>query len=272
MEREIVLSSYLNNSSANNTPANFVTNFDRPVILDSNYEYMIGLYRIINMSFTCLNINPGYNNQKIKYSSDGCSTWKELTLPAGVYNYINMNAFLKNETVIKGDEDEYPITLGFQTSTFRVLIKLKTGCQLDLTGSNFHELIGFNKVILKDADNYGLRLPNLSQDTDILNIHCDLANTSLVDGVDTDVTYSFSTYILKPSFSFSIKPRRVTFNPMNKNTISRTGIYLTDGKRRQINNGADTAFSLLLKRILQSIYMKPYEFKRFYHPKMGKFV
>ena len=47
MEREIVLSSYLNNSSANNTPANFVTNFDRPVILDSNYEYMIGLYRII---------------------------------------------------------------------------------------------------------------------------------------------------------------------------------------------------------------------------------
>ena len=36
MEREIVLSSYLNNSSVNNTPANFVTNFTRPIILDSN--------------------------------------------------------------------------------------------------------------------------------------------------------------------------------------------------------------------------------------------
>ena len=79
---------------------------------------------------------------------------------------------MKNETVIEseGKKDEYPITLEFQTSTFRVLIKLKTNYQLDLTGSNFYELIGFDKVILKDANNYGLRLPNLSQDTDILNI------------------------------------------------------------------------------------------------------
>ena len=112
MEREIVLSSYLNDSSASNKPANFVTNFDRPMIFDSNYEYVVGLNRIINTSFTWFNVNPGYN-QKIKYSSDGGSTWKELTFPAGVYNYVNMNAFLKNETVIKsdGEDDEYPITL-----------------------------------------------------------------------------------------------------------------------------------------------------------------
>jgi len=63
MEREIVLSSYLNNSSTNNTPANFVTNFDRPIVLDSNHEYMVDLNRIINMSFTWFNINPGCNNQ-----------------------------------------------------------------------------------------------------------------------------------------------------------------------------------------------------------------
>jgi len=70
-----------------------------------------------------------------------------------------------------------------------------------------------------------------------------------------------------------MEPQRVTFNPVNKNTISRMRIYITDGKRRQINlNGADTAFSLLLKRIVEFIYMKSYEFKRFYHPQMGKFV
>ena len=155
MEREIVLSSYLNVSSANNKPANFVTNFDRPIVLDSNHEYVIGLNRIINMSFTWFNVNPGYNNQKIKYSLDNGSSWKELTFPVGVYNYVNLNAFLKDETAIKsdGDEDEYPITLEFQTSTFRVLIKLKTNYQLDLTGSNFHELIGFDKVILKNVNN-----------------------------------------------------------------------------------------------------------------------
>jgi len=132
-----------------------------------------------------------------------------------------------------------------------VLLKLKTGYQLDLTQSNFHELIGFDKVILKDAKNYGSRMPNLSQDTEMLNIHCDLVNTSLDNGEDTDIIYSFSTSILRPSFTFTMEPRRVTFNPVNKNTISRIRINITDGKRRQINlNGADTAFSLLLKRIV----------------------
>ena len=40
--------------------------------------------------------------------------------------------------------------------------------------------------MLKEADNLGIRTPNLSQDTDMLNIHCDLINESLVDGVDDE--------------------------------------------------------------------------------------
>ena len=70
------------------------------------------------------------------------------------------------------------------------------------------------------------------------------------NGQDTDIIYSFSTSVLKPSYSFTIEPRRVTFNPTNKNIISSISIYITDGKRRLINlNGADTAFSLILKRV-----------------------
>ena len=57
MEREIVLSSYSAKNKDNNKPENFVTDFVRPIILDSNHEYMIGLNRIINMSFTWFNIN-----------------------------------------------------------------------------------------------------------------------------------------------------------------------------------------------------------------------
>ena len=67
MEREIVLSSYSVKNKDNNKPENFVTEFVRPIILDSNHEYMIGLNRIINMSFTWFNINAGYNNQLIRY-------------------------------------------------------------------------------------------------------------------------------------------------------------------------------------------------------------
>ena len=122
--------------------------------------------------------------------------------------------------------------------------------QLDLKASNFNDLIGFDKEVLSNETNTGSKVPNLSQDTDILNIHCDLINESHVDGEDTDIIYSFSTSVLNPSYSFTLEPRRVTFNPVNKNTIDSIRIHITDGKRRLVNlNGADTSFSLILKSI-----------------------
>ena len=211
---------------------------------------MIGLNRIINMSFTWFNVNPDYGNQLIKYSSNGGSVFHDITFPAGVWNYSEFYENIK-EITKTGDVDNptYPITLEFDSTTFRVTVTLPTNYQLDLTHSNFNDLIGFDKKVLKDEVNIGTRVPNLSQDTDILNVHCDLVNTSLVDGQESDIIYTFSTSVLQPSYSFTIEPRRVTYNPVNKQQISSIRIYITDGKRRLINlNGADTSFSLILKR------------------------
>ena len=73
MEREIVLSSYNVKGQGNNTPQDFTTKFSRPLVLDGNSQYVVGLNRIINMSFTWFNVNSSYNNQLIKYSSDNGS-------------------------------------------------------------------------------------------------------------------------------------------------------------------------------------------------------
>ena len=251
MEREIVLSSYSVKNQGNNKPENFITRFSRPIVLDSNYEYEIGLNRIINMSFTWFNVNPDYGNQLIKYSSDNGSTFNNITFPQGVWNYTDFNEYIK-EITKTGDNNNptYPITIEFDTTTFRVTVTLATNYQLDLTQSDFNDLIGFNKKVLKDAVNIGDRVPNLSQDTDILNVHCDIVNSSLVDGDESDIIYTFSTSVLRPSYSFTLEPRRVTFNPANKQQISSIRIYITDGKRRLINlNGADTSFSLILRKV-----------------------
>ena len=247
MEGEIVLSSYKVKNQANNKPGNFTTKFNRPIILDSNVQYVIGLNRLINMSFTWFNVNSPYGNKLIKYSSDNSSTFHDITFPAGVWNYTDFKTYIKN---ITKTGDKYPITLEFDNTTFRVTIYLANQYQLDLRSSNFNELIGFDKKILKNKTNIGPRVPNLSQDTNILNVHCDLINESLVDGQETDIIYSFSTCVLQPSYSFTLEPRRVTFNPVNKTIISSIRIYMTDGKRRLVDlNGADTAFSLILKSI-----------------------
>ena len=49
----------------NNTPQNFTTRFNRPIMLGKNSQYAVGLNRIINMSFTWFNVNPSYKNQSL---------------------------------------------------------------------------------------------------------------------------------------------------------------------------------------------------------------
>ena len=59
-----------------------------------------------------------------------------------------------------------------------------------------------------------------------------------------------STSVLRPSYSFTLEPRRITYNPINKKTISSISMYITDGKRRAVDlKESDTSFSLILKQL-----------------------
>lgn len=118
MERKIVLSSYSLKNTGNNKPGNFITRFNRPIVLDGNYEYVVGLNRVINMSFTWTNINQGYNNQLIKYSSDGGTTFHNIFFPAGVWTYKDFEEEIKYITKTGTDKNPvYIITLQFDTTT-----------------------------------------------------------------------------------------------------------------------------------------------------------
>ena len=111
---------------------------------------------------------------------------------------------------------------------------MKTNYLLDLTKSNFYELVGFGKNFLTASSNVGTKVPILSQDRDIINIQCDLVNDSFADGEESDIIYSVSTSVLRPSYSFPVEPRRITYNPVNKNIIGSIRMYIRDGKRRRI--------------------------------------
>jgi len=115
-------------------------------------------------------------------------------------------------------------------------------------------LIGFDKVILQNEVNIGTKTPNVSEDTDVLNIHCDLISDSLVNGEESDIIFSLGTGTLRASYNFVLEPMRIIFNPIHRTSISSIRIYVTDGLRRPVYlNHADTAFSLILKREDKSI-------------------
>ena len=212
----------------------------------------------MNWDLTALSVchSPGFNvtkelnNQKIRFSSDSGVNWTELIFNQGVWNYVDFNNFLKENTKTgTASNPSFPVTLEFDDTIFRTIITLAQNYQLDLTQSDFNDLIGFNKKILTESENIGDYIPNLSQDREILNIHCDLISDSLVDGDKTDIIFSFSTSTLTPSYSFTQEPRRIQFNPVNKNIIHKVRIYITDGKLRIVDmNHADTSFSLVLRK------------------------
>ena len=204
------------------------------------------------MSFTWYNVVGNLNNQLIRFASDGGKTFTDITFPEGTWGYEDFNNYIHKKLTCYKDKfgkEKYPINLIFNAATFRVTITLDNNYQLDLTKSNFNDLIGYDKKIIKDKTNVGPRVPNLIQETDILNIHCDLINTSLVDGKDTDNIYTSSTSVLQSSYSFTLEPRRVTFNTVNKNIIKEIRMCVTDGKRTVNLHGADVSFLLLLKPI-----------------------
>ena len=252
MDRQLILSSHSVRNKNGNKPSDFIIKYINPIILDPNRQYEIGLDRIISMSFTWFNVTKELNNQKIRYSSDSGANWTEIIFNPGVWNYVDFDNLIKEKTKTgTSSNPQYPITLEFDDTIFRTIITLASNYRLDLTQSDFNDLIGFNKKILTSSENVGDYIPNLSQDREILNIHSDIISESLVDGDETDIIYSFSTSTLTPSYSFTQEPRRVQFNPVNKNTINQIRMYITDGKRRIIDlNHSDTSFSLILRERL----------------------
>ena len=253
MEREITLSSFSVKGKSGNRPGDFTTRFNPTLDLPSDTgKYFLAFNRIISIAFTWTNINSGYDNQRIAFSKDGGRTFTDIDFAQGVWDYQDLDHYIREKTkTVDGDGKEvYPITLTLDEPTFRVLITLEKDYRLDLTKSNFNRLIGFKKVVLSNERNVGSTAPNISEDTDVLNIHCDLISDSLVDGQESDVIFSFGTGTLQSSYNFVLEPRRVLFNRVNKTHISSIRIYVTDGLRRPVHlNHADTAFSLILKYV-----------------------
>lgn len=254
MEKHIILSSFRAKRQANNNNQkahDFTIYFDSPLLLDQNKKYEIALDEIITMTYSWFNISVLFNNNKIRYrKTTGSDTnWKDIDFSDGMYSYNDINNYI---TVITGKVgDEYPITLSFNLTTFRVQIILLTDYELDLSVSDFNNLLGFNKKILSNENNLGDFIPDLTRSVDMVCIHCDLANRSLADE-SRDVLFCFSIIAkgIRRSFPFTLEPKRLKFSSINKDRIDSIRIYITDSFNRPIVlNEIDTAFHVIIKEV-----------------------
>ena len=242
-ESAIHISSVKREKIGTNKSHDFIVKFNPPLKLDSEYRHFLALDRL-SMTYSWYNIRSSYSNNTIKYTHDG-TTWHTITFTDGMYSYPDINDYIhqymsqkSHHTTGSKGEKVYSINLNFILSTYRVL---------DLRGTEFGDLIGFEKKLVTKTE-YGTRLPNITKSIDSLNINTTAIKDSVVNGVNTNTIAVIPTDNLTRSYPFTFEPRRQLYCPVSSNYISEMRIYVTDSLGKPIGlKGIDWFMTLLLR-------------------------
>ena len=234
-----------------NKPHDFTVKFNPPLKLDPQFKHFLALDKL-SMTYSWYNIRISYGNNKIKYTHDG-TTWNTITFMDGLYSYQDINDYIhqymdqkSHHTTDSKGEKKYSINLTFILSTYRVLIELDGDYQLDLRGTDFGDLIGFEKKLVTKTE-YGTRLPNITKSIESLNINVHAIKDSVVNGVNTNTIAVIPTDNITRGLPFTFEPRRSLYCPVSSNNISEMRIKVTDSFGQPIDlNGIDWLMTLLL--------------------------
>ena len=250
-ERAIHISSVNREKRGTSRPGDFTIKFNPPVNLYPEMKHELALDRL-SMTYSWYNIRSDYGNNKIKYSHT-LATWQTITFTDGMYSYSDINDYIHqymdqkshHSTDSKGTK-KYSINLTFVLSTYRVLISLDGDYQLDLRGTEFGDLIGFEKKLVTKTE-YGTRLPNITNSIDVLNINRSAITNSIVNGINANTIAVIPTDNLTRSFPFTFEPRRPLYCSVSSFNIAEMRIYVTDSLGRPVNfNGIGWFMTLLL--------------------------
>ena len=228
----------------------FTINFQPPIHLDPG-SYKAALNKLITMSYSWYNIDASFGNNQIRWRKK-TEQWKTLTFPNGMYDYSDINTFLQAQTGkvdLKDKDSKCIFTLYFDMTIFRVVILMDENYELDLSGNDFAELLGYEKKILTGKKNFvRAMIPDITRSVDWVFLHCDLISRR-ANNVASDVLYSFSTTGLQGSYRFQKEPYRLQWHPVNKSAINSIRIWVTDGRNNPLDrNGIDVAVSVMIEK------------------------
>ena len=221
--------------------------------LDPGKSHSLAIDRL-TMTYSWYNIRSSYKNNSIKYRNDRGVNWNTVTFKDGMYSYTDINEYLRQYMEQKNHHSTdsqgnkiFHININFILSTYRVLITFSDAkFQLDLRGTEFGELIGFEKKLITKTE-YGTKLPNITNWIDVLNINTNAIKDSIVDGVNTNTIAMIPTDNLTRSYPFTFEPRRTLFWPFSSNISSEMRFYVTDSLGRRVDfNGIDWVMTLIL--------------------------
>ena len=229
---------------------NFSISFSPAIRIPGNWEMALVCAQLY---YSWYNINAQYNNQTFRYYNG--TAWKVITITPGLYGIADINAYVQNAMYANGDYtvvnnvNTFHIVLTPDYNTFKLLITISNGYQLDLTQGNLYQIFGFNPVIVSSTQE-GANNVNISLGVNQILLHIDCITGSYVNGSASDVIYSFSPNV-PPSSLIQVAPYRLIYLPVTKTGyLDRMRIYVTDPQNNRFNlNGENITLGLALKPI-----------------------
>ena len=213
--------------------------------LDKHYE--IALVSA-SMWYSWYNISDSqYSNARWRYSVDSGATWIVHTVPDGLYSINGLNAYL-SKTVTEDGNDPESLILSANYSTFRCVVTLGVGYQLDLSLSSLHKIIGFDQQILT-VSKQGERNVNITNDINSISIHCSCvdSNSSFLNNQPTDTVFSFVPRS-GPSTLLDVRPLHLIYLPITTRNLSSITISVTNQLNTVVDlNGEHTSFVLHIR-------------------------
>ena len=234
----------LSNSGATNYPSDDFTINGMSVDISDNGQggsYYIGLVRLL-FWYSYYNISTEFQNNTLKYTSDGGLSWKTVTYPNGQYTISQINDTLHTAMKSNGDYyyniqniESYHINIIPNYSTLKVRVELSDpNFRVDFTSGDLNLLLGFEKIIVTTTQE-GYKVANINRDINSLAIKCSIAQGSYNNQISDNILYTFVPSG-SPGTNLDIVPNEILYLPIqNTKMITSIRISLVDQLNRRIN-------------------------------------
>lgn len=226
--------------------------FINPIQLDHNSDYALALTSFHSYN-SIPNIDLGAN--KFYYYSEDSKERKEITIPTGAYEILDIETYLRKQIIPKTIKEELHnqyLSLKPNNNTLKCDVS-SDFYEIDFQPSDsIGKLLGFSKRILSSKKLHESDLPVNIIKVRTIQINCNITTGSFYNQRPSHTIYEFAVGV-EPGFAIDERPQNLIYLPIiNKREISNITLTILNQNFEPINfRGEDIIIGLEFKKIVQ---------------------
>lgn len=198
-----------------------------PIDLNPNSQYVLGLIGLYTYN-TIPNVMEG--NNKFYYDEDD----KIITIPDGSYEISDIEEYLKDQLLVKDEDDDETFSLKPNNNTLQCMLKSKFRVNFE-SADSIGRMLGFSPKILVPNKKHDSDLPVQIIKVRTIRIECSITTSAYYDSRLSHTLYEFTPQV-EPGFSINIEPQHVIYLPINiRGSIDNIRLTLVDQDGQPVN-------------------------------------